>query len=406
VNLKTTHKPEIKVITGNAAAAYGVRLCRPEVLASYPITPQTEVVEQLSRFKADGELDAETIEVEGENSAMNAVTAAACAGARVFTATSSYGLVFMYDAMLIAASYRAPVVMANVNRETPGILAVSCGQQDMISVRDSGWIQIVVEDCQEILDSMIMAYRLAEDYDIQLPVMVNYDGYYVSYSAEAVNIPAMEDVDRYLSCLKEQPQRLKLMPGVPLGCGSHGILLAYTELRYKHMMALDRAKAKFDQVDKEFGEFFGRSYGGQIEEYRCEDAEIVLITSGSASGTAKTVIDTQRSRGIKVGLIKLRMFRPFPEEKLVNALRGKKAAGVLDRSIGFGWKCGPMFMEILALSPQTGIMPVLNFIDGLANMDITVLHIEKMISDIYSASLGKTYQKVTWMALEEGILDS
>ena len=151
-------KSEVRVITGNAAAAYGVMLCRPDVLASYPITPQTEVVEQLARFKADGKIDAETIEVEGENSAMNTVTAAACAGARVFTATSSYGLAFMYDAMMVTSSYRAPVVMVNVNRETPGILAVSCGQQDMITVRDSGWIQIIVEDCQEILDSIIMLF--------------------------------------------------------------------------------------------------------------------------------------------------------------------------------------------------------------------------------------------------------
>jgi pyruvate/2-oxoacid:ferredoxin oxidoreductase alpha subunit len=394
-------KSEQRVITGNAAAAYGAMLCRPDVMASYPITPQTEVVEQLARFKADGQLDAETIEVEGENSAMNAVTAASCAGARAFTATSSYGLVFMYDAMLVAASYRAPVVMANVNRETPGILAVSCGQQDMISVRDSGWIQLVVEDCQEILDTIIMAFRLAEDYDIQLPVMVNYDGYYVSFSAEAVNIPAAGDVDEYLSILKKQPDRMKLMPGKPLGCGTHGILLPYTELRYKHMMAMERAKATFDQVDREFGEFFGRSYGGQIEEYRCDDADIVLVTSGSAAGTTKAVVDSKREKGLKVGLVKLRMFRPFPQEKLVRILHGKNAIGVLDRSISFGWNSGPMYMETRALAPEIGPIPMLSFIDGLANMDITVTNIERMIDDIHAASQGKPYQKVTWMALEE-----
>jgi pyruvate ferredoxin oxidoreductase alpha subunit len=399
--LKTSRKNELRVITGNAAAAYGVRLCRPDVVALYPITPQTEVVEQLAQFKANGLLEAEMIEVEGENSAMNAVAAASCAGARVFTATSSYGLVFMYDAMMIASSYRAPVVMANVNRETPGILAVSCGQQDMISVRDSGWIQLIVEDCQEILDSMITSFRLAEDYDIQLPVMVNYDGYYVSYSAEAVNIPAMEDVDEYLSVLKQQPERMKLVPGKPLGAGSHGLLIPYTELRYKHMAALERAKEKFDLVDREFGDFFGRSYGGQIEEYRCEDAEIILLTSGSATGTARTVIDKKREQGLKVGLIKLRMFRPFPQERLIKALRGKKAVGVLDRSVGFGWNCGPIYMETRALAPDIGLMPMLSFIDGLANIDITVLDLEKMVDDIQSAAQGKPYQKVTWMSLEE-----
>jgi pyruvate/2-oxoacid:ferredoxin oxidoreductase alpha subunit len=389
------------VITGNAAAAYGVALCQPDVIALYPITPQTEVVEQLSKFAADGVIDAEMIEVEGENSAMNAVLAASCAGGRTFTATSSYGLVFMYDALLETAAYRAPVVMANVNRETPGIHAVSCGQQDLISTRDTGWIQIVVEDCQEILDNIIMAYRLAEDYDIQLPAMVNYDGFFVSYSAESVIIPTQEDVTAFLSILKQQPPRLKLIPGRSLGCGSHGLLVAYTELRYKHWAAMERAKAKLDQIDREFGEFFGRSYGGQIEEYRCEDAEVIMLTSGSAAGTVRTVIDTMREKGMKVGLIKLRMFRPFPREKLIQALKGKKAIGVLDRSVGFGWDCGPLCMEIKALTQEIGAVPMLSFIDGLANLDITKPHIEKMINAVYNAAQGKAYQPFTWVSLEE-----
>jgi pyruvate/2-oxoacid:ferredoxin oxidoreductase alpha subunit len=176
-------------------------LCRPDVVALYPITPQTEVVEQLSQFSASGLLDAEMVEVEGENSAMNIVSAATMAGGRVFTATSSWGLAFMYDALLHASGLRAPVVMVNVNREMPGILAVSSGQQDMIATRDSGWIQVVAEDCQEILDLLIMAYRLAEDAEIQLPVMVNYDGFYLSYLSEGVNIPAREDVDAFLTAL-------------------------------------------------------------------------------------------------------------------------------------------------------------------------------------------------------------
>jgi pyruvate ferredoxin oxidoreductase alpha subunit len=398
--LKSTRQHEVRVITGNAAAAYAVRLCRPDLVALYPITPQTEVVEQLAQFKANGLLEAEMIEVEGENSAMNSVTAASMAGGRAFTATSSYGLAFMYDAMQVTASYRAPVVMVNVNRETPGILAVSCGQQDMISVRDSGWIEIVVEDCQEVMDAVFMAFRLAEDNDILLPVMVNYDGYYVSYSAEAVKIPSMEDVTEYLSILNKQPSRLKLEPYSPLGIGSHGILVPYTELRYKHMAALERSKEKFDQVDREFGDFFGRSYGGQIEEYRCEDAEIVLLTSGSATGTARTVIDAKRAQGMKVGLIKLRMFRPFPEEKLIKALRGRKAVGVLDRSICFGMNCGPIFLETRSLIYETGLMPILSFIDGLANVDITKENLEKIVDAIADAARGKPYQKVTWMSLE------
>jgi len=394
-------KHETRVITGNACAAYAVRLCRPDVVALYPITPQSEVVEQLTRFKADGLLDAEMIEVEGENSAMNSVTAACVAGGRVFTATASYGLAFMYDAMMQTAGFRAPVVMVNVNREIPGIHAVSAGQQDLISVRDIGWLQIIVEDDQEIIDTIIQAYRLAEDYEIQLPVMINYDGYYLSFSAEAVKIPLIEDVDEYLSILKKQPQRLKLVPGKSMGAGSHGLLQTYTELRYKHMAAMERAKAKFDAIDKEYGDFFGRYYGGQIEEYRTDGAEIILVTSGSATGTAKTVIDAARENGQKVGLVKIRMYRPFPRERLTKVLQGRKAIGVLDRSVGFGWNCGPMYQEVRALTPEIGKVPLLSFIDGLANMDITKPNIERMIRDIQAAAEGKPYQETTWVSLEE-----
>lgn len=399
--VKQMRKHETKVITGNGCSAYAVRLCRPDVVALYPITPQSEVVEQLTRFKADGLIDAEMIEVEGENSAMNAITAACVAGGRVYTATASYGLVYMYDAMCQTAGYRAPVVMTNVNREIPGIHAVSTSQQDMVAVNSIGWIQLIVENDQEILDTTIQAFRLAEDYDIQLPIMVNYDGYYLSYAAEAVQIPMQEDVDEYLSVLKKQPERMKLIPGKALGAGSHGLGIVYTELRYKHVAALERAKAKFDQIDKEYGDFFGRYYGGQIENYKTEDADIILVTSGSATGTAKTVVDAQREKGLKVGLVKIKMYRPFPREKLAEVLKGRKAIGVLDRSVSFGWHCGPIYQDIRALTPEIGNVPLLSFIDGIANLDITTQNIEKMITDIYSASLGKPYQETTWISLEE-----
>jgi pyruvate/2-oxoacid:ferredoxin oxidoreductase alpha subunit len=258
-------------------------------------------------------------------------------------------------------------------------------------------VQLIAENCQEILDTTIMCFRLAEDYDIQLPVMLNYDGYYLSFLAEAVQIPDIEEVDRYLAVLKTQPERPKLMPGKSLGCGSHGIGMGYVEMRKKHMAALDRVQTKIDEIDAEFAQSFGRSYGGQIEEYRTEDAEIVLLTSGSAVGTARTVVDAKREAGIKVGLIKLRLFRPFPIERLSQALKGKKAIGVLDRSICFGWGCGPLYMEIRALAPNFGIVPMLSFIDGLANMDITKEHIAKMIDDIHNASRGNSYQEVTWL---------
>ena len=394
-------KGQIRVITGNAVGAYGAMVCRPEVVAAYPITPQSEIAEQLAQFKADGVLDAEYVEVEGENSAMNVVLAASVAGARVFTATSSYGLVFMYDALQETSGFRAPVVMVNANRETPGIHAVSSGQQDMISARDTGWIQIIVENDQEILDQIIMAYRLAEDNDILLPIMVNYDGFYLSYLAEAVEIPQIEDVDAFLAPLKKQPKRQTLVPGVSIGCGTHGMEMGYVEARYKHCQAMERVKNKVDEIDKAFGDYFGRSYGGQIEEYRTDDADIVIVTSGSAAGTAKTVVDAKRSEGIKVGLIKLRLFRPFPAERLINSLKGKKAIGVIDRSLAFGWKYGPICMELKVIAPSIGTMPILSYIDGLANLDITIPHIGRVIDEVNAAAQGKPYQEVTWIPMEE-----
>jgi pyruvate ferredoxin oxidoreductase alpha subunit len=393
-------KGQVKIITGNAAAAYAVMLCRPDVVTSYPITPMSEVAEQLSSFHADGLLNAEMVEVEGENSAMNVVTAASITGGRVFTATSSWGLAFMYDAVQQAAGFRAPVVMAIANRETPGILAVSGGQQDIISTRDTGWIQIIVENCQEIFDAIIMAFRLAEDYDIQLPVMVNYDGFYLSYLSEAIEIYNQEDVDRFLEPLKHQPQRQILTPGQPQGAGSHGIEIGFVEQRYKHCLALERAAAKLDEIDQDFGKYFGHCYNGQVEEYRTEDAEIIIVASGSAAGTTRAAIDKKREQGIKVGLVKIRLFRPFPRQRLIKALKGKKAIGVIDRSINFGWNCGPMYSEIRALSPEIGITPMLSFIDGLANLDITSKHIEKIIDETHSAASGKQYQEVTWIPLE------
>ena len=401
MNTNAPKKTQVKVITGNAAAAIAAKLARPDVVAAYPITPQTEVIEQISSFHASGEMDCELITVEGENSAMNAVMAASLAGGRVFTASSSWGLVFMYDALQAASGARAPIVMVNVNRETPGIIAVSCGQQDMISTRDIGWIFLIAEDCQEILDLVLQAYRLAEDYDIQVPVMVHYDGFYLSYLSEGVDVPLQEDVDHFLSVLKTQSQRTVLHPGQKLGCGSHGILEGYLELRRKHVKALERSKAKFDEIDKEFEAIFGRSYGGQIEEYRMDDADIVLVGSGSMCGTIKSVIDEKRQAGVKVGLLKIRMYRPFPGEVMVKSLKGKKAIGVVDRSICFGFDGGPIYRELKSFETQLEGSKLISFIDGIANMDITKANVEKMMDITGDLAAGKDVQEVTWVSYRE-----
>ena len=396
----TRFDPGIKLLTGNAAAAFGAMLCRPDVVAAYPITPQTEVIEKLSDFHAAGDLDAEMITVEGENSAMNAVTAASLAGGRVFTATSSWGLVFMYDAVLAAAGARAPVVMVNVNRETPGIIAVSSGQQDMISTRDCGWIFLVAENCQEILDQVIIAYRLAEDYQVQLPVMVHYDGFYLSYMAERVQVPEKEKVSEYLTVLASQPQRPVLRPGESLGCGSHGIMGGYVELRKKHLAALMRSKEILAKAEDEFAAVFDRSYPGAVEQYRTEDAEMVLVGSGSMCGTIRCVVDEMRDKGVKAGLVKIRMYRPFPAEELVLSLKGVKCAGVVDRSISFGFEGGPIFNEIESFSRHFPQTKLLSFIDGIANTDITKRNIEEMFTRMLDLSRGGPVETVNWMTDE------
>lgn len=396
----TLFDPAIKLLTGNAAAAYGAMRCEPDVVAAYPITPQTEVIEKLSDFHAAGDLDAEMITVEGENSAMNAVTAASLAGGRVFTATSSWGLVFMYDAVLATAGARAPVVMVNVNRETPGIIAVSSGQQDMISTRDCGWIFLVAENCQEILDQVIIAHRLAEDYHVQLPVMVHYDGFYLSYMAERVEVPETERVTEYLSVLKNQPERPVLRPGSGLGCGSHGIMGGYVELRKKHLAALMRSKEVLTAAEDEFAAVFNRAYPGAVENYRTEDAEVVLVGSGSMCGTIRGVVDEIREEGRRVGLVKIRMYRPFPAKELISSLGGVKCAGVVDRSVCFGFEAGPIFNEIASLAREFPQTKLLSFIDGIANSDITKGHIEEMFNKLFDLSRGGSVETVHWMADE------
>jgi len=395
-------KAETRVLEGNAAVAYAATLCRPDVIAAFPITPATSVLEKLYDFSAEGFLNAEMVEVEGENSAMSTLIGAASAGARAFTATSSMGLAFMYDAYLWAAGSRLPIVMPIALREQPAPLVLAAGESDGFYVKDGGWIQIHVETCQEILDTIIMAYRLAEDEDILLPINVCYLGFYLSYLSQRVDIPDQNAVDTFLAPLKkmkrtkvclEEPLTFpaEISPGDPL----------FMEYRYKHCAAMERAKAKWDLIDECFAEAFGRSYGGQIEEYRTEDADTVLVTMGSATGTAREVIDSKRDSGLRVGLIKIRMFRPFPREKLVKALNGKKALGVIDRHPIFGWNCGHVFFEVKALQNDLDTrIPMVDFLVGAGGADITIEHMERAIDIIQDAAEGRPVKETTWLSLE------
>ena len=274
------------------------------------------------------------------------------------------------------------------------------GQQDSLTLRDAGWVQIYAESCQEILDSIIMAYRLAEDEEILLPVNVCYDGYYLSHLIDGVEVPAHEDVDRFLAPLSKT-KRFRLDPEVGLTYAGLAAPEIFTEYRYKHMAALDRAKEKIDAIDLEFKQLFGRGYGGQIEEYRMKDAEIALISMGSPSGTAKAVIDNKRDAGMKVGLVRIRALRPFPKERLAEALHNKKAVGVLDKNVCFGWGLGVVLMETKAALYESGItVPTVGFIGGLGSCDITKQHIGRAIDAVDKAARGLSYKPVTWLNLE------
>jgi pyruvate/2-oxoacid:ferredoxin oxidoreductase alpha subunit len=393
---------QVRVLDGNRAGAYAVLLCRPDVIASYPITPQTPLLETLYKFEAEGLFDPEMVEPEGENSAMGVLLGACAAGGRTFTATSSQGLSFMNDAYLLAAGNRFPIVMAIGMREQVSPHGVFAGQQDAVLVKDHGWIQIFTESCQEILDSIIMAYRLAEDGEVLLPVNICYEGFYLSHHSQRVEIPRQEQADAFLAPL-QHTERLKWTLEEPMVFSSYTVPPElYAEYRYKACAAHQRAKGKLDEIDREFGRKFGRTYGGQIEEYRTEDAEIVIALMGCAAGTAKVVVDKKREEGLKVGLVKVRMFRPAPRERLIRALNGKKAVGVIDRSVCYGWNCGHNFVELKTLlsdleppAPQ-----LLDFIGGLGGADITAHHVEKVIDRTMAAAKGKAQPTVTWLSLE------
>ncbi|MBW1863385.1 MAG: phenylglyoxylate dehydrogenase [Deltaproteobacteria bacterium] len=398
--MTTEDKGTVKVLKGNIAAAHAVLLCKPDVVAAYPITPQSSLVEELSKFYADGLLEAEYVEAEGEHSVMSILIGASSAGGRVFSATSSNGLAFMLEPYFYASTLRLPIVMVNVCRELAAPNTVLCSQQDMLTMRDCGWIQIHAESCQEILDSIIMAYKLAEDPDILVPVNVCYDGHYLSHMSARVEIPDQADVDSFLPS-RELPD-CRLDPAKPM---MQGVFLSgklFTEFRHKHCMAMSNAKQKIDDIDKEFHKAFGRGYGGLIEEYRTEDAETVLLAMGSAASTAKVMIDKKREEGVKVGLVRIRTFRPFPLERLTRAVQGKKALGVIDRDVCFGWNTGIIFMEIRAALNKSGLsIPMVNFIDGLSGADITLEHIEKAIDVTSHAAKGEPFQEVNWLMILE-----
>jgi phenylglyoxylate dehydrogenase alpha subunit len=392
--------PKIEVMNGNKAAAVGAALSRPGVIAAYPITPQTPLVEYLTQFCADGKLSSTMSEVESELSAMSVLTGASLAGSRTFTATSSQGLSLMYEPYFRASTLRLPVVMAIANREMISPQTLWGGPQDALTVRDAGWLQVYVEDNQEILDMIIQAFRIAEDKRVLLPINICYDGFYLSHMAEKVIIPDQEDVDVFLPPYR--PDHILLDPEKPMAVDplTNGYLL--TEYRYKHMQAQQNALSVIEEVDREFANKFGRSHGGLVEAYRCDDCDAILVTMGSLTGAAREAVDAARDEGKNIGLLKIRTVRPFPKDKVFELLKDVKAFGVVDRNVSFGWNTGIIYQEVRAsLYQNDTVIPSVPFIGGLGGEDLTMEHFLFAIDRIYKAAASGTCSPATlWLNKE------
>ncbi len=382
------------VMTGNYASAYGAKVSRAEVIAAYPITPQTSIVEKLADFVYSGELKAKYIPVESEHSAMAACIAAATAGARTYTATSSHGLTLMHEVLMWASAARLPVVMTNVSRAMAPPWSVWVDHMDSVAQRDTGWLQFFCEGNQEVLDTIIMAYKVCENRGIMLPAMIIEDAFILSHTSEPVDVPDQELVDSFLPPFDPE---LKIEPGRARGFGSLVRPDQYMEFRYKAMLAMRDAHDRFLRVEKEFKQVFGREYGGLLDNYRCDDAEVVLVAAGSVAATAKDVVDALREKGQAVGLARLRSFRPFPHEE-VRALASKVAGmGVLDRSYTFG-AAGAFFTEIKGSVYSCQKRPVMkNYIAGLGGRDITPKILERIFEDIQLTTKRGGGDEVEWV---------
>ena len=350
---------------GSLAIADAVKMCRPQVIAAYPITPQTHIVEALAEMVANCELDADYITVESEFSALSACLGASAAGSRTYSATTSQGLALMFEVCFNVAGMRLPVVMTIANRAMGAPLSIWNDQQDSISLRDSGWLQFYAEDNQEATDLHYIAYRVAENPSILIPAMVCFDGFILSHTYEPIDVLTQADIDRYLP--KFEPKE-RLDSADPMSFGMYATPEYYHEYRYLIDKAVKDATAVIRKAGSEFNDLFKRDYSALVEGYRLEDAETAIIAMGSICGTIKDAIDEMRNDGNKVGLLKIRVFRPFPEEDLKKALAHVKRIAVLDRNISLGAK-GAAALEVRDALYGSGI-PVTGFVLGLGGRDV------------------------------------
>ena len=365
-----------KFLSGNEAFAYGVRLARPQVISAYPITPQTIVVEKLSEFVEDGSLNAEFIHVESEHSALSCAIGASSVGARAFTATSSQGLLYMAECLPYAAGGRFPIVMMNANRSTALPWNIYGDQRDSLSQLDSGWIQSYAENAQEALDLALMSFYIAEHKNVSTPYMANLDGFVLTHTYEVVDIPTAEQAEAFLPKYKtENKLDLQHPRNLAFSAGPD----SNTIFKYKEHVGILNAKSVIKEAEDKFESIFGRSYSGLTESYRTEDADCIIITLGSISGLVREVVDALRQEDRRVGLLRLRYLRPFPNEEIADTVKNAKAVAVLEKDISFGNE-GTVYTNVNSALQKAEInIPNSNYIGGLGGKNIT----SKEIKDIF-----------------------
>lgn len=389
------------VIEGSMGVAEAVKACKPHVVAAYPITPQTHIVEDISQMVADGEMDCEYVRVESEFSACSTVLGASAAGARVYSSTASQGLLLMGEVVYSVAGMRLPVVMTIANRAVSAPLSIWNDHQDSIAMRDSGWIQFYVEDNQEAMDATLQAYKIAEDHDVLLPAMVSMDGFVLTHTYEPVELYDQEKVDEFLP---PREPLFKLDPEDPKTMGAFADPSLYTETRYQIEQAMENAKSKIEEVAAEFEETFGRNYGGLIDTYRTEDAEVIILAMGSVVGTIKDVVDEYRDAGEKVGLVKIRAYRPFPKEKILEAVEGARAIATIDKNVCLGFEGGALYHDVKSALYTNADVPVLGFIMGVGGRDIPLEDIRTVVNKTQRAADGEDYEDVEFVALRREVL--
>lgn len=374
-----------KLLTGNSAAAWGARLARVEYTPAFPITPQTEIIEDLSLWIDRGEMDARMVTLESEHSMITAAGAAASSGVRVFTATSSQGLLYGMEMVYTVAGWRAPFVMVNVSRGLSSPITLESDHSDIMAARDSGFLQIHCATCQEITDSVLLAYRLAEHKDVRLPAIVNLDGFYLSFTREPVDLPDAEKAAAFVG--EFDPENLQFKSGAPLS-QAMAVLGGgpYSYFRYEVHLALQRVLSVYDEIADEFADVFGRRYD-IIDNYQMDDAEYVFVMMGSFATKAHDAVDSLRQAGWKVGLARVRVFRPFPQEKIRQLLTGRRAVAVIDQNISMGMG-GVLHSELTtALYGLRDAPAVLaSYIGGLGGRDISQQEFFKMLDELKQAS--------------------